>query len=79
MNTMASASTPTNSATAYRCTLPDLQVLQDAGRNARRAPAPFTMPSITLRSNQHHDDRQTARGQCAAPLTTPSSTFWLNQ
>src|SRR4029453_7413288 len=44
--------TPTNSPTAYHCTLPVWTVRTPRPNNAAIVPAPFTTPSITVRSNQ---------------------------
>ena len=78
MKTTANAITPTNSPTAYHCTLPDCRYFRTLPVRLAVSPAPLTMPSITVRSNQA-TTWPSPLASVAAPFTMPSITTWLNQ
>ena len=78
MNTKASAITPANNPTAYHWTLPVWTKRRPLPNVSIAVPAPFTTPSMMLRSI-HMTTPEPASATTALPFTTPSSTFWLNQ
>ncbi len=76
---MVSAITPTNSPTAYHCTLPVCRYFK-ALPVRPRVVAGTVHGAVDHGAVEPGDHRgRGPRAASAAPLTTPSSTFWLNQ